>query len=460
MKKILLGTVLLLGLSYSPSLFAHGKLLNINIVGGGAYPLGQEMTKVTDPADITCDLGPCNPAYFGAGGGAGFDIKFPYGLGVGGLFMFHAFLRKEKPAGNEQELTPFNDILITFPDLVLRILDAVPSYNKKWGTLVVNAGLAFGWLYTMFRLGTKVGLAYLYPVYDIPAFTVQIGLGADFVYEHPIQHPTGYTFKDDMYMTFGLRMSFGAVAEPWGKKKKTEETEELGAGVSDEMKKQDSDGDGLNDYCELMMGTNSKLKDSDDDGLFDPEEDKNKNCMRDEGETDPAVADTDGGGAPDGWEVKAGYDPINPDDDDKDQDFIVDSQDNCLNTPRGVAVNERGCPTIIEKTLLEGVKFNAGTAELTPEGEAALENWVAVLMDNPEMKFEIVAYTDSKGNKKKLIALSKDRAKVVYDFFASKGISESRMTYKGKGPDDPIDSNKTSEGREANNRVEIVPAAE
>jgi len=170
------------------------------------------------------------------------------------------------------------------------------------------------------------------------------------------------------------------------------------------------------------------------------------------------VADTDGGGAPDGWEIKAGYDPIDPDDDDKDQDFIMDHQDSCLGTPRGVAVNERGCPTIIETTVLEGVTFEPGTAALTSDGEAALENWAAVLMDSPELKFEILAYTDSKGNKKKLISVSKERAKAVYDFFASKGISESRMTYKGKGPAEPIASNKTPEGRAQNNRIVLVPS--
>jgi outer membrane protein OmpA-like peptidoglycan-associated protein len=444
------------GLVFSPSLFAHGKLININLQGNGAYPLGPELTKVTANTGTDCILQNevCNPAFFGAGGGGGLDIKLPYGIGIGALFTFHAFLRKEDPSPNEAELASFNDLQV-YLDIYLRILDMVPSYQKKWGTLILGIGAGYGVLYTESHIPIKVGLAYLYPVYDIPIFTVQIGLGVDFVYQHPLAE--GY--DHDMYMSFGLRMSFGVVKEPWGKKKKKGEQEsDMGAEVSDEMKQKDTDGDGLSDYCELMMGTNSTSKDSDEDGLFDSEEDKNKNCVRDDGETDPAVADTDGGGAPDGWEVKAGYDPLDPDDDDTDQDFIMDHQDSCLGTPRGVAVNERGCPTIIEATLLEGVTFEPDTATLTADGETALENWAAVLMDSPQLKFEIVAYTDSKGNKKKLIKLSKDRAQVVYDFFASKGVSESRMTVKGKGPAEPIASNKTPEGREQNNRIEIVPA--
>lgn len=447
MKKYLISTVILAGLVFSSSLFAHGKLVNINLMGGGAYPLGSELTKSpTEPAYY-------NPAFFGAGGGGGLDVKLPYGLGVGAQFTFYAFLRKEDPSPNNEPTDPFNDINVLL-GLNFRILDVVPSYTKKWGTLLFGVYSGVGWLYTMLHLPVKVELAYLYPVFDIEIFTVQIGLGFGFVYQHPFEK--GY--DDDMYLDFGLRVSFGVVKEPWGKKKIPGEMEvEMGAEVSDEMKKKDSDGDGLSDYCELMLGTDSKSKDSDEDGLFDSEEDKNKNCMRDEGETDPAVADTDGGGAPDGWEMKAGYDPLNPDDDDKDQDFIIDHQDSCLGTPRGIAVNERGCPTLIEATVLEGVTFQPKSAEITAEGEQELENWVAVLLDNPELKFEIIGYTDNKGNKKKLIALSKERAKVVYDFFASRGISESRMTYKGKGLAKPIQSNKTKEGRAANNRIEIAP---
>jgi outer membrane protein OmpA-like peptidoglycan-associated protein len=467
MKKYLATSVLLVGLAISPSLFAHGKLININIGGGGAYPLGSELTKLqlmsSDPTatiDQKCPTNStnCNPAFFGAGAGGGLDVSLPKAhLGIGVHMTFYAFLRKEDPSGNTQVKDPFNNITIFVPQLNFRLLDVVPSYNKKWGTLIIGAAPGIGWLYNVVNIAMKIELAYLYPVYNIDKFAVQVGLGAGFAWQHPFQEGLG----DDMYIDFGLRLSFGILPEKGVKKKALgEEEAAMGAAVSDEMKKKDTDGDGLSDYCELMLGTNSKSKDSDDDGLFDSEEDKNRNCMRDEGETDPAVADTDGGGAPDGWEIKNGYDPLNPDDDDKDQDFVIDNVDSCLNTPKGIAVNERGCPTLVEPTVLEGVTFVEGTAELTPEGQDAIDNWVAVLQDNPELKFQIVGYTDSKGNKKKLVQLSKDRAKAVFEIFSSKGISEPRMTYEGKGPADPIQDNKTAEGRAANNRIVLIPIFE
>ncbi|MFH1438773.1 MAG: OmpA family protein [Pseudomonadota bacterium] len=472
MKKHLFLSVLLVGLLVSANAFSHGKFINISLSGNAAYPLGSELTSQTAPSPGLCDSSDpahankvytCNPAYFGAGGGLGVDIQLPYHLGIGVEFYYHVFLRKEEPKDTPTETnlsskSPFQDIKLYIP-LTFRVLDIVPSYKRKWGTLIIGAAPGIGWLYQTVHIAVKAGIAYLYPVYDKGIFGLQIGVAVDFVYQHPFGGD--YPYVDDMYLAFGLRFEFGVMDTPWGKKKKPGEAEEqMGELVSDEMKKKDSDGDGLNDYCELMLGTDPKQKDSDNDGLFDSEEDKNKNCMRDSGESDPAVEDTDGGGAPDGWEAKAEYDPLNPDDDDKDQDFITDNVDNCLGTPRGIAVNERGCPTLVETTVLDGVTFQPGAAELAEGAQASLDNWVAVLQDNPELKFDIVGYTDSKGNKKKLQKLSEDRARFIFDYFVSKGISEARMSSKGLGIENPIGSNKTEEGRAANNRIEVVPLEE
>jgi uncharacterized repeat protein (TIGR01451 family) len=52
--------------------------------------------------------------------------------------------------------------------------------------------------------------------------------------------------------------------------------------------------------------------------------------------------------------------------------------------------------------------------------------------------------------------LSKARAKSVADYFVAKlGLREDQITSSGKGPDEPIASNETSEGRALNRRVEL-----
>lgn len=67
----------------------------------------------------------------------------------------------------------------------------------------------------------------------------------------------------------------------------------------------DSDGDGLTDEEEILIGTNINLIDTDNDGLSDYEEVKIYG-------TNPLSADTDGDGFLDGDEVRNGYNPNGP----------------------------------------------------------------------------------------------------------------------------------------------------
>ena len=51
--------------------------------------------------------------------------------------------------------------------------------------------------------------------------------------------------------------------------------------------------------------------------------------------------------------------------------------------------------------------------------------------------------------------LSKDRARSVLNYLGSKGIAGNRLQSDGFGPDKPIDTNETEEGRAKNRRVEF-----
>lgn len=71
---------------------------------------------------------------------------------------------------------------------------------------------------------------------------------------------------------------------------------------------EDPDSDTLVNLEEFRHGTHPFRRDTDAD-LLDDGDEANKH------KTNPAIADTDGGGKPDGYEVKNGTDPLNPDDD-------------------------------------------------------------------------------------------------------------------------------------------------
>ncbi|GEM_PF-3001052 len=85
---------------------------------------------------------------------------------------------------------------------------------------------------------------------------------------------------------------------------KTEPTTQA-APKTPEAPGKDTDGDGLTDDEERVLGTDPTLPDTDGDGLTDREE------VRVFG-TDPLKTDTDGDGFSDGQEVKGGYDPKGP----------------------------------------------------------------------------------------------------------------------------------------------------
>ena len=68
----------------------------------------------------------------------------------------------------------------------------------------------------------------------------------------------------------------------------------------------------------------------------------------------------------------------------------------------------------------------------------------------------IHGHTDNVGNDEDNKTLSQNRAKAVYEYLATKGVSTSRMRTLGFGESQPVATNDTDEGRQLNRRVEIV----
>jgi outer membrane protein OmpA-like peptidoglycan-associated protein len=150
---------------------------------------------------------------------------------------------------------------------------------------------------------------------------------------------------------------------------------------------------------------------------------------------------------------------------DTDDDGIFDYKDLCPNTPVGTEVNKWGCPVDvevfepIEKTefiLSGGINFETGKAELLPVAYPELEKILKVMRDYPETKWKIEGHTDNTGSLKLNTELSINRAKSVYNYFVSNGISAARLLYNGYGPDYPIADNSTESGKALNRRVAVI----
>ena len=191
--------------------------------------------------------------------------------------------------------------------------------------------------------------------------------------------------------------------------------------------KNDSDADGLTDGDEVLKHASDPLKtDTDGDGLNDfVEVTKHK--------TNPAKADTDSGTINDGVEVGRGTDPLNWKDDLPKEEQIKG--------PVGAEI------------IMEGILFDTGSSRIKTSSEIVLNKVAQTMIDNPEIVVEIQGHTDNVGSRASNIKLSQARADAVAKYLAGKGVAKERMTSKGMGPDSPVASNDTAEGRQQNRRI-------
>lgn len=105
--------------------------------------------------------------------------------------------------------------------------------------------------------------------------------------------------------------------------------------------------------------------------------------------------------------------------------------------------------------LPEGVTFETNSYKIERGFYRPLMSIAQSLNKYPESKIVIEGHTDSTGNKKYNLNLSEKRASSVKQFLYEEGVSSRRMRAYGFGDEQPIASNSTPSGRQANRRVEI-----
>ena len=108
-----------------------------------------------------------------------------------------------------------------------------------------------------------------------------------------------------------------------------------------------------------------------------------------------------------------------------------------------------------EKVVLKNIFFETGKYNLKDESRSELNKLGDFLIKNPKVKIEVSGHTDNVGDQKMNQTLSLNRAKSVYDFLITNGIAAERLTYKGFGETQPVDSNDAEKGRAANRRTEF-----
>lgn len=101
------------------------------------------------------------------------------------------------------------------------------------------------------------------------------------------------------------------------------------------------------------------------------------------------------------------------------------------------------------------VYFDFDKSILRTDSYVDLDRAVAWLEANPTLRVEVSGHTDNVGKHDYNMRLSQERAKAVYDYLIAKDVSSRQITHKGYGPDQPVATNDTEDGRQLNRRVEF-----
>jgi outer membrane protein OmpA-like peptidoglycan-associated protein len=110
----------------------------------------------------------------------------------------------------------------------------------------------------------------------------------------------------------------------------------------------------------------------------------------------------------------------------------------------------------IQTTFASGLMFDINSEGIRPEAAANLRSLAASLQQYPNTDLMIVGHTDASGTAEYNQALSQRRAVAVSNYLIGQGVAESRLRTSGRGEMEPIQSNSTEAGRQANRRVEVA----
>jgi OmpA-OmpF porin, OOP family len=187
--------------------------------------------------------------------------------------------------------------------------------------------------------------------------------------------------------------------------------------------------------------------------------------------------DSDGDGIPDYLDAcpdKAGIPSKDPaangcPDPDRDHDGIPNEKDKCPDEPETYNgfQDADGCPDVapivIEVrndqivVIHDRINFEFNSERiLGARSFEALDLVALAIKAHPEIKrIEVAGHTDNVGPREINLEYSRKRAEAVVAYLVSKGVEPARLVSNGYGPDKPVASNDTEQGRAENRRVQF-----
>lgn len=93
------------------------------------------------------------------------------------------------------------------------------------------------------------------------------------------------------------------------------------------------------------------------------------------------------------------------------------------------------------------------------EDTQVLEQKLAILRANPNLRIEITGHCDARGTRQYNTALGMRRAESAKRFFTSRGLSGDRIAVRSRGEDEPLDPGRTRQAWARNRRAEFAITA-
>ena len=110
----------------------------------------------------------------------------------------------------------------------------------------------------------------------------------------------------------------------------------------------------------------------------------------------------------------------------------------------------------IEVTFNSGILFDVDSDRLRPVAKHDLSELAVSLKDYSGTRVLVVGHTDSTGTATYNQGLSERRADAARVALLENGLAGDRVDAVGRGESEPVASNETAQGRQANRRVEVA----
>jgi OOP family OmpA-OmpF porin len=141
---------------------------------------------------------------------------------------------------------------------------------------------------------------------------------------------------------------------------------------------------------------------------------------------------------------------------DTDQDGILDEQDQCADTPMTDKVDENGCSVFTEQQISTNIKvlFGSNSSVINNPDDAQFHEFADFMNRYPATDTLIEGHASAPGNADYNMMMSQRRADAVKTLLVNKyGIDSVRLTTKGFGETQLLDTSNTLAANKANRRI-------